>query len=191
MHFVLLSFGVLLFWLPLGSHNLLESAYLAERLRISIDNFGIRVGQSDRALLNEVRKMRDVLDRTERAHHALHTCAQAKVPKCIAADLALEKAIEAKILAFRSRVAWKWAVAPVEARRVLLGESVCELIRSPSAPVTWERCRVCGLATKVRVESSTVDTKVSVCSQQGAKVSMKIEIQQEDDAWQYAFRLEE
>ncbi|MCB0418476.1 MAG: hypothetical protein H6617_09945 [Bdellovibrionaceae bacterium] len=191
MHVVLLSFGALLFWFPYASHELMKRAYAAESFRISVDNFGIRLGRLDRELLNETRKMGQALDSIERLHHAVHVCAQAKVPKCLLADQTIEKTLQAEIFAMKARIKWKWLTNVSHARHELKGEAVCGLRREVQAPIVFEKCKICGLSTRIMVLDKNIASVVRICGNEVRALTTKVTLEREGDAWQYALSLVE
>lgn len=185
MHFLLLVWGVAFVWLPVRTHRVFEIAYQRERLHIAIDNFGIRVGQGDRALLAWIGRLRARLALMEKAHHVTHACAVAGVPKCITADKLAERAIRLEIARSRLYIETQWKLSVIQGRKNALGERICFLRRAVTAPIRFEACSFCRMQTEVYVEEEGLKSTAAACQRGGTRAGIQVVLERTGGQWQY------
>lgn len=160
---VLMLFASVFAAVPTLTANMFGEIEEYERLTIELDNSAIRLARSDRKLFRQIRVADNALRKLEIAHHVAHLCARTPSPamwKCRATDLGLERTIKATLEGLKSTVALSWKQAEMRAHLELsrAGWSAIRISREAKPPVRFDRCPVCGLSTRIAIETEKAAT---------------------------------
>jgi len=136
---------------PLSTARLIGEALTEERRQIAFDNTAIVLGQHVRLALRALAMAETGLAAADFVHHPVHLCAAVK-PPCRAADLGIERAMDALFRNAEAVFRAALAAAPMRARAELVSEQALAKVDGPSLRLKALRCPVCRLPVRWQVQ---------------------------------------
>lgn len=154
MSFLVLVLAGLFLAAPFLSQSLYRDVYRYEQTQIKLDNAGIRLGAADAALLDSIARSNQRVRVLEKAHHAVHACANVPSPaqaECVASDKEIEQWISWIHEGTRLRATWEWVKNEGEAKGALPAMA----IRRPGQiPIVEKTCPLCRKKTQWELEEN-------------------------------------